>query len=131
MNHLLSAQEVTRADIERILLAADEASLLVNSDGGCACLKYKVLGMLFMEPSTRTCLSFQAAMQRLGGSTVCLTAHESSMQKGESFEDTVKTLSAICDAIVIRQPKQGLLSQVAMLSDVPIINGGNFFNGTP
>jgi aspartate carbamoyltransferase catalytic subunit len=79
---------------------------------------------MFYEPSTRTSSSFQAAMQRLGGTVVCVTPQTSSIQKGESIEDTIQTLSSYCDAIVIRHPVKGTADIAAKAARKPVINAG-------
>jgi aspartate carbamoyltransferase catalytic subunit len=86
----------------------------------------KVLATLFFEPSTRTRLSFEAAMQRLGGS--CLGFAEpgsSSASKGESLADTIRTVSCYADAIAMRNPKEGAALLASRYADVPVINAGD------
>jgi aspartate carbamoyltransferase catalytic subunit len=86
----------------------------------------KLLATLFFEPSTRTRLSFEAAMQRLGGS--CLGFAEpgsSSVAKGESLADTVRTVSCYADAIVMRNPKEGAALVASRYSEVPVVNAGD------
>lgn len=85
-------------------------------------LKGKVLGLLFYEPSTRTRCSFEAAMQRLGGTTVLVT-QDSSIKKGESLEDTIKMLMCYCDGVVLRHPEPGASQRASQLG--PIINAGD------
>ncbi len=97
---------------------------LVERDGGDKSLHNKVLALLFCEPSTRTSCSFQAAMQRLGGTVINVNNIESSIQKGESLEDTIQTLSCYCDAIVLRHPIQGSAAAASMVATKPIINAG-------
>ena len=80
---------------------------------------------MFFEPSTRTSASFDAAMQRLGGRTIAITTSHSSVQKGESLADTIRTLACYGDAIVLRHPEESSAATAAKFSPVPIINGGN------
>jgi aspartate carbamoyltransferase len=80
---------------------------------------------MFYEPSTRTYCSFQAAAIKLGCSVINLTAKDSSIQKGESFEDTVKTLNYFGDVIVLRHSSKEALQKAAQISKIPIINAGN------
>jgi aspartate carbamoyltransferase catalytic subunit len=90
------------------------------------CLKGKVLATLFFEPSTRTRLSFEAAMQRLGGS--CLGFAESSSSsaaKGEVLADTIRTVACYADLIVMRNPKEGSALVASRYSQVPVINAGD------
>ncbi|RLF14284.1 MAG: aspartate carbamoyltransferase, partial [Thermoprotei archaeon] len=89
-------------------------------------LKGRILAVLFFEPSTRTRLSFEAAMKRLGGDVVGFSSVEgTSLMKGESFEDTVRTVEGYCDAMVIRHPAEGAAARAAELVEVPVINGGD------
>ena len=97
---------------------------LVKRDGGDKSLHNKVIALLFCEPSTRTSCSFQAAMQRLGGAVISVNNIESSIQKGESLEDTIQTLSCYCDAIVLRHPTKGSAAAAAKVATKPIINAG-------
>ena len=88
--------------------------------------KGKILATLFYEPSTRTRLSFESAMLRLGGSTMGFsTADSSSVAKGESVADTIKTVAAYADIAAIRHPKEGAAQVAAMNTDMPIINAGD------
>jgi len=85
----------------------------------------QVLCTMFYEPSTRTSASFDAAMQRLGGRTVPITTSHSSTQKGETLQDSIRTLGCYADAIVLRHPDEASAATAAKFSPVPIINGGN------
>jgi len=80
---------------------------------------------LFYEPSSRTSCSFQAAMLRLGGSVMTVDSSSSSVVKGETLGDTVRTLGSYADAIVVRHPQAGSAQEAACLSPVPILNGGD------
>lgn len=92
----------------------------------------KVLGSLFFEPSTRTRLSFESAMKRLGGQTVGFTdAVASSTVKGESLWDTVRVVEGYCDCIVIRHPLEGSARLAAEATRNPVINGGDGSNQHP
>lgn len=86
--------------------------------------KDKILVNAFFEPSTRTSLSFESAMYRLGGNVINFNKDHSSIKKGESFEDTIRTLSTYGDAIVLRHPEKGMVEKAAKISKVPVINGG-------
>ncbi|MCK9291701.1 MAG: aspartate carbamoyltransferase [Bacteroidales bacterium] len=95
-------------------------------------LKNKVIASLFFEPSTRTRLSFESAVQQLGGSVVGFTSSDSSsVQKGESLKDTILTVSNYCDLIVIRHPVDGSARYASEVSPVPIINAGDGANQHP
>lgn len=87
----------------------------------------KILATLFYEPSTRTRFSFEAAMMRLGGNVISTEAagQFSSVSKGESLEDTIKVVSAYCDAIVLRHPEVGSAERAAAVAKVPVINAGD------
>jgi carbamoyl-phosphate synthase/aspartate carbamoyltransferase len=87
--------------------------------------KDKILINAFFEPSTRTSLSFESAMYRLGGNVINFNKELSSIKKGESFEDTIRTLSTYGDAIVLRHPEKGMVEKAAKISTVPVINGGD------
>ena len=88
-------------------------------------LKHKVIGNLFFEPSTRTHCSFQSAIKRCGGSYIDLEIQNSSIKKGESFEDTIKTMEQYCDALVIRHPEKGSVKKCAAMTSIPVINAGD------
>lgn len=89
-------------------------------------LQGRVLACLFYEPSTRTRLSFEAAMQRLGGGIVSVSgAVSSSAAKGESLADTVRVVGSYVDAIVLRHPESGSAAAAAAVSPVPVINAGD------
>lgn len=90
-----------------------------------------VLATLFFEPSTRTRLSFQAAMQRMGGTTINLDHKSSSLKKGESAFDTGKVVSGYADVAVVRSPYDGAARMFAENVDVPVINGGDGANQHP
>jgi len=84
-----------------------------------------ILCTLFFEPSTRTACSFQAAMQRLGGSTITINEEFSSLAKGETFEDMIRTISSYADIIVLRHPDKNAINIACKYSNKPIINAGN------
>ncbi|ESO10209.1 hypothetical protein HELRODRAFT_186717 [Helobdella robusta] len=88
-------------------------------------LQGKVMASMFYENSTRTCYSFTAAMQRLGGSVLSFNELTSSTKKGETLEDTVRMMSGYVDVIVIRHPQKNAVEQASLVSDKPVINAGN------
>jgi carbamoyl-phosphate synthase/aspartate carbamoyltransferase len=104
---------------------AHEMRLQVERNGTLDILKGKVLCTLFYEPSTRTSSSFDAAMKRCGGEVVQVTADTSSVSKGETLPDTIRTLACYGDAIVIRHPEVGSAQLAAKFSPVPILNAGD------
>lgn len=102
----------------------DEMKEIVISEGGSDSCKHKVAALYFCEPSTRTSASFQVAIQRLGGSSLCVNTADSSMKKGESFQDTVQTLSSYCDVVIVRHPDKGSAWVASQHSRKPVINAG-------
>jgi len=95
-------------------------------------LSGKVIATLFFEPSTRTRLSFESAVQRLGGKIIGFTdAGTSSVSKGETVKDTIKTVSQYSDLIVMRHPIEGSARWASEISDVPIVNAGDGANQHP
>ncbi len=123
--HILSVGQFTRSDLHILFTVALEMRLGVQRQGILEILKGRLLCTMFFEPSTRTSASFDAAMQRLGGRTVAIQPTHSSTQKGESLQDTVRTLGCYGDAIVLRHPEETSAATAAKYSPVPIINGGN------
>lgn len=107
-------------------------NIIKNPQKYASCCNGKVLATLFYEPSTRTRLSFESAMLRLGGQVIGFSEpNSSSTAKGESFLDTIKTISYYADIAVIRHPKEGTAKQAALLTDIPIINAGDGTNFHP
>ena len=123
--HILSVSQFTKSDLHLLLTLASDMRVAVQRHGVLDILKGKVLCTMFYEPSTRTSTSFDAAMQRLGGRTVVTTATTSSTVKGETLQDTIRTLACYGDAIVLRHPSEDSADIAAKYSPVPIINGGN------
>lgn len=123
--HVLSVNQFTRADLHLLFTVAQEMRLGVQRQGVLDVLRGRVLCTLFYEPSTRTSASFDAAMQRLGGRTVIISTEHSSTKKGETLQDTIRTLGCYGDAVVLRHPEASSAETAAKFSPVPIINGGN------
>jgi aspartate carbamoyltransferase catalytic subunit len=123
--HFLSVRGLSMNFIQQVLKTAEEMKLLVEQKGGDDRLKHRILALAFYEPSTRTSCSFQAAMLRLGGQTICINEEQSSVKKGESLEDTIKTLASYCDGIVLRHPLKGAAQTAANVSSKPLINAGD------
>ncbi|MCF8335478.1 MAG: aspartate carbamoyltransferase [Bacteroidales bacterium] len=95
-------------------------------------LEGKVIATLFFEPSTRTRLSFESAINRLGGEIIGFSSQDStSVKKGESLKDTIKTVSNYCDLIVIRHPLEGSARYASEVASVPVINAGDGTNQHP
>lgn len=123
--HFLTVRGLSIEIITSILSCADGMKKLVEAQGGDERLKNKVMALLFCEPSTRTRCSFQAAMQRLGGTVIHVDGDASSMKKGETLQDTIETLSCYCDLITMRHPEKGSAQEAANHSSVPVINAGS------
>jgi aspartate carbamoyltransferase len=123
---ILSVKQFSRADLEYIFGVAHEMRNMVERVGTFDLLKGKILANLFYEPSTRTQSSFMAAMQRLGGAVIPISEVKySSVAKGESLPDTVRTLGCYADVIVIRHPELGSAAQAAQHAKKPVINAGD------
>lgn len=121
---IISIEDFTREEVDYILETSKtmENTALNPSD----LLKGKILATLFFEPSTRTRLSFEAAMHKLGGSTIGIAEIESaSVKKGENLADTIRTVENYADVIALRHPLDGAAKLAAEFSEKPIINGGS------
>jgi aspartate carbamoyltransferase catalytic subunit len=124
---ILRVAQFDRDALSYIIALSERMREVVETDGGCDLLKYKVMAALFYEPSTRTSASFIAAMERLGGSVIPITqgVQFSSVSKGETLGDTVRTLAQYADTIVLRHPEIGSAQKAAHYSPVPVINAGD------
>ncbi len=124
--HIISVRQFSRDDLTYIFGVAHEMREMVLRIGAFDLLKGKILANLFYEPSTRTASSFVAAMERLGGSVIAINeVRYSSVTKGESLPDTVRTLEAYADVIVLRHPQEGAAALAAQYARKPIINAGD------
>ncbi len=124
--NILSVSQFDRDDLETIFGVAHEMYGMVERVGTFDLLKGKVLTNLFYEPSTRTSSSFVAAIERLGGSVIQINnVTYSSVSKGETLEDTVRTMGCYTDAIVLRHPEKGAVARAAAASEKPVINAGD------
>jgi aspartate carbamoyltransferase catalytic subunit len=123
--HVLEAEQFSRETLEAVFRRAGE--LRANPALAADRLRGRLLAALFYEPSTRTRLSFEAAMQRLGGRVMGTdNAKEfSSASKGETLEDTIRIVSGYADVIVLRHPEEGAARRAAAVADVPVLNGGD------
>ncbi len=120
---IISIKDFSRKEINYILEISKTMEPLAYE--GSNTLRGKILATLFFEPSTRTRLSFEAAMQKLGGSTIGFAESEiASVKKGENLADTIRTVENYADVIVLRHPLEGAARLAAEFSKVPIINGG-------
>ncbi len=124
MRSLIDIVDLTVAEIDELIATAND--IIANPDQYAEKCKRKKLATLFFEPSTRTRLSFEAAMLDLGGSVIGFSgASSSSAAKGESVSDTVRTVGCYADIIAMRHPKEGAPMIASMRSPVPIINAGD------
>jgi aspartate carbamoyltransferase len=124
--NILSVKQFSRNDLEYIFSVAHEMRTMVERVGTFDLLKGKILANLFYEPSTRTSSSFMAAMARLGGAVIPISEVKySSVAKGESLPDTVRTLGCYADVIVLRHPEVGSAALAAKHAGKPVINAGD------
>ncbi len=125
---LISIRDTEKRVLEEILDLATAKDKEKDKDVG---KKNKVVATLFFEPSTRTKLSFQAAALRNGMEYIDFLTETSSVKKGESFIDTIKTVAGYADVLVVRHPKEGSARLAAAVSDKPVVNGGDGGNQHP
>jgi aspartate carbamoyltransferase catalytic subunit len=123
---IISVKQFGRDDLEYVFGVAHEMRGMVERVGTFDLLKGKILANLFYEPSTRTSSSFTAAMERLGGSVIPINEVKySSVSKGESLPDTIRTLECYADVIVLRHPETGSAAIAAKAAHKPVINAGD------
>lgn len=124
MKHILDITDLSTQEIDELINVAED--IIANPDSYREVCKHKKLATLFFEPSTRTRLSFEAAMLDLGGNVLGFSsANSSSSAKGESVADTVQTVSYYADIIAMRHPKEGAPLAASFVSNAPIINAGD------
>ena len=124
MKHLIDILDLSLEEIDDLIATA--CDIIDNPDKYAESCKRKKLATLFFEPSTRTRLSFEAAMLELGGSVIGFSAaNNSSAAKGESVADTAKTISCYADIIAMRHPKEGAALVAANNATIPVINAGD------
>lgn len=124
MRNLIDITDLTIQEIDELIATA--CDIIANPDKYCDACRRKKLATLFFEPSTRTRLSFEAAMLELGGSVLGFSeANSSSASKGESVADTVRVVGCYADIIAMRHPKEGAPMVASIHSPVPIINAGD------
>ncbi|MBT9134137.1 MAG: Aspartate carbamoyltransferase catalytic subunit [Firmicutes bacterium] len=122
--HLISPNDLTLDEIDGILRLAHD--MRQNRRAYADSCRGSILGTLFYEPSTRTKLSFESAMLRLGGQVLGFAdANTSAVAKGESIADTIRVLDGYADVVVMRHPKEGAPKLAARYARVPVINGGD------
>src|SRR5580658_10252608 len=123
---IVSIEDLEIDEIERIFKIADSFLDGIGTGTPCTTASGLIMATLFYEPSTRTRLSFESAMHRLGGSVISSAdMHASSAAKGESLADTVRVVSTYADMIVVRHPYDGAARVAAEYATVPIINAGD------
>ena len=128
MNNLISMRDLSKAEILQIMEVAEKiesGKLKVN-------IPDKVAALLFYEPSTRTLFSFDTAVKRLGGKTLIMTGTgNTSVKKGETFADTLQTISQYSDIIIMRSPTEGAARYASEVVSIPVINAGDGANQHP
>ena len=123
---IVSIKELSRGDMERIFEVAKEFVPVAMGEEKSLLLQGYILATLFFEPSTRTRLSFESAMHRLGGSVIGFSnPSATSISKGETLADTVRVMDSYSDVIVIRHPLEGSARLAAEFAESPVINGGD------
>ncbi len=123
---IISIKDFTKNEINYILDYAEDMIPYAKGDKFKNILKGKVLSSLFFEPSTRTRLSFESSMNRLGGRVIGFSDPSgTSQKKGESLSDTIRMADSYSDAIVVRHPHEGAARLAAEFSDVPVLNAGD------
>lgn len=124
MKHLIDSMDLSLDELEELFTLTED--IIENEEKYSESCKNKLMGTLFYEPSTRTRFSFEAAMLRLGGKIIGFSeVGSSSVSKGESIPDTIRTVGCYVDLIVMRHPKEGAPKYASFKSPVPIINAGD------
>ena len=124
MKNLMNITDLTTEEIAELIAVAED--IIANPEKYQDACSHKLLATLFFEPSTRTRLSFEAAMHELGGNVLTVAgADSSSAAKGESIADTAKVVSCYADIIAMRHPKEGAPLVAAMNATIPVINAGD------
>jgi aspartate carbamoyltransferase catalytic subunit len=123
---IISIADLNQEEVMEVLKRARELVPAARGEAKDRSLEGKILASLFFEPSTRTRLSFEAAMQRLGGTVVGFSSAEgTSLAKGETLSDTVRMVEAYSDVLVLRHPQEGAARLAAEFSSHPVINAGD------
>nr|MDO8133995.1 aspartate carbamoyltransferase [Candidatus Njordarchaeum guaymaensis] len=121
---IISIRDFTRTELDHMLSVADQMEPLARK--GSDMLKGKIMATLFFEPSTRTKLSFESAMYRLGGTNIGFAEPgATSVQKGENLSDTVKVVESYADVLVVRHPLEGASRWASEVASIPVINAGS------
>lgn len=123
---ILTTENLSREDILEIMKVSGEMEEMVKNERVGSIMNDKLVAVLFLEPSTRTRLSFETAVHRLGAKAVVVSdAKSSSAAKGETLADTARTVEGYVDCIVVRQPQIGGAQEMAEAVKIPVINGGD------
>jgi aspartate carbamoyltransferase catalytic subunit len=126
MKHVISVHDFSAEEIVEVLDRAEDMVAIARGRTSSELLKGKVLACIFYEPSTRTRLSFETAMHRLGGAVIGFVGTEAtSVVKGETLADTIRMVSSYADAVVLRHPREGAARLAVEFSDVPVVNAGD------
>ena len=123
MRHVTRVFDLTTPEIKRLLAWALTLKEDFKFGRPRRTLKGKVLALLFEKPSTRTRVSFEAGMQRLGGTTIFMSKHDLQLSRGEPLKDTARVLSRYADALVVRTFGQEVVEELARWATIPVING--------
>lgn len=125
MKHVLSSDQYTREDLEELFDLADDVK--AHPEKYEKALEGKIVAVMFFEPSTRTRMSFEAAVLKLGGKMIITenAGTNSSARKGETIEDTIKTLQGYCDAVIMRHSADDSAQRAVSVAKVPILNAGS------
>ena len=123
---VVSIDDVSDEDIMEVFRVSDQMSKLISEGKKSDMLSSRIMATFFYEPSTRTRLSFESAMHRLGGSVISVSeASSSSVAKGETLADTIRMADAYSDVIVIRHPLEGSARLASKFSSKPVVNAGD------
>lgn len=126
MRHVISVHDFSTDEIVEVLDRAEDMVAIARGEAVSDLLKGKVLACIFFEPSTRTRLSFETAMIRLGGGVIGFAGTEAtSVVKGETLADTTRMVSGYADAVVLRHPREGAAKLATEFSAVPVLNAGD------
>ena len=123
--NLISCDSITKEFIEELFTLANKYKLKEHFISEKNNFSSKILVNAFFEPSTRTSLSFECAMNRLGGKVITFHKDVSSVKKGETFKDTIKTLSTYGDILVLRHPEKNKVKEASNYTNIPLINAGD------